>query len=253
MNASQKIAVLLVMLLGISLCLLMFWQAKESKRQSVTNNDTIVASQPPVPAQEIVRPIPAHGLVRIHDIDASIIIELKYATADNFTGQVLYHDTVAYLQRDVAEMLHTANVYLQTIRPELRLLVYDAARPLSVQQKMWEKIQDTPYRRYIAHPDRTGLHNYGAAVDITLCNTQGQVLDMGTPFDHFGKAASVAREEELLEHGMLTARHVENRKLLRQVMRHAGFTSISGEWWHFNACSLTEAKKRYAVIERINE
>ncbi|MDR3094454.1 MAG: M15 family metallopeptidase [Bacteroidales bacterium] len=247
MKTSQKIAVLVV--LAGSLCLLVFWQNKGIKHPTVDDIDTVVVSQPSVQPPEAVRPAPAQGLVRIRDIDSSIIIELKYATADNFTGQALYDDAEAYLQRDVAEMLHTAGAYLQTIRPELRLLVYDAARPLNVQQKMWEKVKDTPYRKYVAHPDRTGLHNYGAAVDITLCSTQGQVLDMGTPFDYFGEAASVAREGDLMKRGKLTARQVENRKLLRQVMRHAGFTGISGEWWHFNACPLAEAKQRYNLIE----
>ncbi|MDR0814187.1 MAG: M15 family metallopeptidase, partial [Bacteroidales bacterium] len=192
MKASQKIAVCVVAVLVSILCLLVFWQDKESKRPIIADSDMIEVLKPPAQPQKNIRQIPAQGLVRILDIDTAVIIELKYATADNFTGQVLYDDAEAYLQRNVAEMLHTAGVYLQTVRPDLRLLVYDAARPLSVQQKMWEKVKDTPYRNYVARPDRTGLHNYGAAVDITLCNKQGQALDMGTPFDYFGEAAGVA-------------------------------------------------------------
>ena len=183
-------------------------------------------------------------------VDSSILVDLKYATTDNFTGMVLYDDFGgAYLQTDVARMLVDAQRYLKTLHPELRLLVYDAARPLSVQRIMWERVKDTKYHRYVAHPDRLSLHNFGAAVDLTLADHSGQTLDMGTPFDHFGRAAGINEEEELVRQGLLTRQQVQNRQLLRQVMRHAGFRSISGEWWHFNACTLQEAKQRYTLIE----
>ena len=183
-------------------------------------------------------------------VDSSILVDLKYATTDNFTGMVLYDGfDGAYLQADVARMLTDAQRYLKTLHPELRMLVYDAVRPLSVQRIMWERVKDTKYHRYVAHPDRLSLHNFGAAVDLTLADYSGQALDMGTPFDHFGRAAGINDEEELVRQGLLTRQQVENRQLLRQVMRHAGFRSISGEWWHFNACSLQEARQRYTLIE----
>lgn len=193
------------------------------------------------------KPLP-HGLVRIRDIDASIFIDLKYATTDNFTGKILYYDTVAYLQRETAEKLHAAGQRLKSLRPDLRLLVYDATRPLNVQKKMWEAVQNTPYRRYVADPKRTSLHNYGAAVDLTLADRNGKPLDMGTAFDHFGEAANVVREDDLLKRGILTPQQVKNRRLLREVMQASGFQSISGEWWHFNACTLAEAQERYPLL-----
>ena len=183
-------------------------------------------------------------------VNSSILVDLKYATTDNFTGMVLYEGFGgAYLQADVARMLFEAQRYLKTLHPELRLLVYDAARPLSVQRIMWERVKDTKFHRYVAHPDRLSLHNFGAAVDLTLAGDQGQPLDMGTPFDHFGLAAGISDEEGLVRQGVLTRQQAENRQLLRQVMRYAGFRSISGEWWHFNACSLQEAEKRYTLVE----
>jgi len=189
-------------------------------------------------------------LVNILDIDNSIFVDLKYATTDNFTGMALYDDfDGAYLQPDVAQMLSEAHRYLKSLYPGLRLLVYDAVRPLSVQRTMWECVKNTPYRRYVAHPDRFSLHNYGAAVDLTIADSLGQPLDMGTPFDYFGRTAGITDEEELIRQGILNRQQVQNRQLLRQVMRHAGFRSISGEWWHFNACSLQEAKQRYKLIE----
>ncbi len=220
----------------------------EAPGQSVPDSivyDTLKAS-----GSKSHRILDSMHLVSIHNIDHTIFVDLKYVTTDNFTGRVLYDDlTDAYLQPDVALMLAEAHRHLKILHPGLRLLVYDAVRPLSVQRIMWEYTKDTKYRSYIADPDKAGLHNYGAAVDLTLADTLMRPLDMGTPFDYFGKAAGISNEQELLEQGVLNAQQIQNRQLLRQVMRHAGFRSISGEWWHFNACSLQEAKKRYALIE----
>jgi len=190
------------------------------------------------------------NLVHILDTDCSILIDLKYATTDNFTGMVLYDGIdCAFLQPDVARMLAEAHHYLKSLYPDLRLLVYDALRPLSVQQTMWERVKDTPYHRYVAHPDRLSLHNFGAAVDLTIADSLGRQLDMGTSFDHFGRAAGISDEEGLIRQGILSRHQVQNRQLLRKVMHHAGFRTVSGEWWHFNACSLQEAKQRYELIE----
>ena len=195
-------------------------------------------------------PSETSNLVNISSIDSSILIDLKYATTDNFTGMTLYDGfDGACLQPDVVLMLAEAGSYLKTLHSGLRLLVYDAVRPLSVQQKMWDRVKDTPYHSYVAHPDRLSLHNFGAAVDLTLADSLGNPLDMGAPFDHFGRAAAIRDEEGLIREGILTRPQVQNRQLLRQVMRHAGFRTVSGEWWHFNACSLQEAKERYTLIE----
>ena len=240
MKARWLICVLCVMTIVV-ICLV-------EKRNG--NKDTIPEATSPQPETSNSNLKFETLLVNIRDIDSAFIVNLKYATTDNFTGIVLYDGVDgAYLQPDVARMLADAHRYLKTLRPGLRLLVYDAARPLSVQRVMWERVKDTKYHRYVAHPDRLSLHNFGAAVDLTLADTLGQPLDMGTPFDYFGRAAGISNEQELIRQGILTRQQVQNRQLLRQVMIHAGFRSISGEWWHFNACSLQEAKQRYKLIE----
>lgn len=189
-------------------------------------------------------------LVNIKKLDPTILSDLKYATTDNFTKTVLY-DTLSnvYLHPIAAKKLVKAQQYLKEINPSLNLLVYDAVRPLSVQRRMYKVVQNTRYAAYVANPVRTGLHNYGMAVDLTICNEQGVPLDMGTAFDFFGKAAGINREQELVKEGVLTRQQVENRDLLRKVMIQAGFRTIRGEWWHFNAVSLNEAKQTYKVIE----
>lgn len=190
------------------------------------------------------------GLKNIHTLDSTIHVDLKYATTDNFTKEILYDDlTEAYLHPIAAQKLAKAQQLLKEIDPDLSLLVYDAGRPMSVQKKMYKVVQNTPYREYVADPSKTGMHNYGMAVDLTICRSDGTALDMGTSFDFFGKAAGINQEEQLLNEGLLTREQINNRKLLRKVMTEAGFITIRGEWWHFNAVSRSEAKRDVKVIE----
>jgi len=192
----------------------------------------------------------AKNLVNVSEKDRSIKFDLKYATTDNFTKTILYDNLLnIYLHHVAAEKLIKAQAYLKSLHPEYSLLVYDAVRPLSVQKKMYTVVQNTKYAAYVANPQRTGLHNYGMAVDLTICDLNGKALDMGTPFDFFGSAAGINKEEELILKGILTRKQVNNRKLLRKVMLYAGFRTIRGEWWHFNAVSLSEAKQSYKLIE----
>jgi len=190
------------------------------------------------------------NVVNVNKMDSSIRYDLKYATTDNFTKTILYDNLLnIYLHPLAADKLVKAQKYLKSLHPELGLLVYDAVRPLSVQRKMYKVVQNTQYAAYVANPSRTGLHNYGMAVDLTICDKQGMPLDMGTPFDFFGKAAGINKETELIAQGVLTKKQVANRKLLRKVMTYAGFLTIKGEWWHFNAVSLSEARRSYKIIE----
>lgn len=190
------------------------------------------------------------GLVNILELDRSIKVEIKYSTTDNFTGTILYDSLYqAYLHPLAADKLIKAQKLLKSNDTTLSLLIYDAARPMSVQRKMYAVVQNTPYHAYVANPSRTGMHNYGMAVDLTICTEDGTPLDMGTPFDYFGRAAGINKEDQLISEGILTAKQVENRRLLRRIMTEAGFIAIRGEWWHFNASSLEYAQKNISLIE----
>jgi D-alanyl-D-alanine dipeptidase len=191
------------------------------------------------------------GLVDVCKLDSSIHFDLRYAGRNNFTKIILY-DTLTriYLQPDVARKLIKAQRQLKLMHPSLSLIVWDAARPLGVQRKMYEQVSGTLYQNYVASPRKTGLHNYGCAVDLGLCHADGDsLLDMGTPFDFFGKEAGITHEEEFVAQGLLTRQQVGNRRLLRDVMLDAGFLTVKGEWWHFNSCRLPEAKRKYRLID----
>ena len=190
------------------------------------------------------------GLVDVNHLDPEIAVKLKYSSTDNFTGANLYGGLQrAYLQREAAEMLAKASARLRELYPGYRLLVADAARPLSVQKVMYSFVKNTPRQWYIANPGRTSIHNYGAAVDLTILDSSGEKLDMGTPLDYFGPLAEPRREQEFLESGKLTEDQVANRGKLRDVMIYAGFIPLSIEWWHFNAFNRETTLSRYELIE----
>lgn len=191
------------------------------------------------------------GYVNVKDADASIEVSLMYARADNFTGRVLYADLrEAYLHPKAAAALAKAQRRLKQLRPDLSLKVYDAARPMHIQQKMWDVVKNTPKDIYVSNPAHGGgMHNYGLAVDITLCDARGDTLDMGTKVDYMGRAAHIDREEALVASHAISRRARANRQLLREVMTYGGFRPLRTEWWHFNLVSRAVAKKYYKVIK----
>lgn len=194
----------------------------------------------------------AAGLVDVQSLDTTIRVDLKYSTEDNFLGFDVYGAlNTCYLQPDVAEKLVMASAYLHEEHPGYALLVYDGARPRSIQQRMWDTVKTMPVRQatYVSNPIAGSLHNFGAAVDLTICDSLGQPLDMGTPYDYFGDRAHTDNEAYLLGIGELTQEHLNNRKLLRRIMRKAGFFGIQTEWWHFNSCTREAAAVKYIIIE----
>ena len=190
-------------------------------------------------------------LVDVSSMDTTLRIELVYATENNFLGQAVYSGmTRAWLHPDAAGKLLAAHRLLKREHPQWRFMIYDAARPMSVQRKMWALVRGTDKTNYVGNPaNGGGLHNYGLAVDLTILDERGMPLPMGSPFDYFGEEAHTYDEEALLKNGLITRGEYENRRLLRRLMRKAGFRSIPYEWWHFNACTRAEARQDYPVID----
>ena len=166
------------------------------------------------------------GLVNVGRMDPTLKIDLMYTRADNFTGKVLYEDLQeAYLHPEAAKALLQAQKRLKELYPGYSLIIYDAARPMSVQQKMWNVVKGTSQNIYVSNPARGGgLHNYGLAVDVSIADEKGNPLPMGTKVDR------------------------RNRLLLRRVMTDVGYKPLRSEWWHFNFRSREEAKRNYKVI-----
>jgi zinc D-Ala-D-Ala dipeptidase len=161
-------------------------------------------------------------LVEVKRVVPGVVLDIRYATTNNFTGQLLYPSDKCYLRRATAEKL--AHVQ-EELRPMgLGLKIYDGYRPLSVQRKMW---QVYPHPGYVADPKRGSRHNRGAAVDLTLVHADDSGVLMPSPFDSFTETAHRNSTNAPPE-------AIANRTLLERVMAENGFVGLPTEWWHFD-------------------
>jgi len=166
---------------------------------------------------------------------AGIAVDLRYATPNNFTGRDLYSPfDCAWLHRDAAAALEQVVAWLAQQAPGHTALVLDALRPQRVQQQLWDALDGTDLRIYLADPARGSIHSYGMALDLTLLDAAGRELDMGTGFDDMTALSHPALEQGFLRTGALSDAQVANRRLLRDAMVQAGFVGIDTEWWHFD-------------------
>jgi D-alanyl-D-alanine dipeptidase len=167
---------------------------------------------------------PPHDLVDAGRLVPDAVLDVRYATAANFVGRVLYPQARCLLRRPVAERLARAAARLR--REGLRLRIHDCYRPLSVQREMWAAF---PREGYVANPARGSNHNRGAAVDVGLAAPDGGPVEMPTDYDAFEPRAHAGATE-----GVSPAAR-RNRDLLRRAMEAEGFRVNRMEWWHFDA------------------
>lgn len=216
---------------------------------STQRKDSVIVPQKK-PYSQMAHYMDSLGLTNINKADSTIKVNLMYATPDNFTGRKLYDDlTDAYLHPDAAKALIKAQQALRKRQSSFRLIIYDAARPMSIQKKMWDVVKGTSKYMYVSNPDHGGgLHNYGLAVDISISDSLGTPLSMGTEVDHMGTESHITQEMDLIRVGKITEQERQNRILLRQVMKEGGFRTLPTEWWHFNLCSRSTARQKYQLI-----
>lgn len=203
-------------------------------------------------ADSLARLMAGAGMVDAAAADDAIMVSLMYARDDNFTGAALYPAGFnrAFLHPEAAAAMAKAQSELTASHPGLRIMIADAARPMSVQRRMYQRVKGTPKAPYVSNPAHGGgLHNYGLAVDVTIVDALGRPLDMGTPVDHLGPEAGIDREEALVAAGTISGAARQNRLILRRVMKAGGFTPLRSEWWHFNLRSRREAVRRYRLLD----
>jgi len=250
----RRIIILAFLSCAFCLWILSCRSNKETQEITVIANSVALESEEslePVKYTEMEQKLLDFGLVDIAEVDSTIGVELVYATPNNFLGHVLYPDIHhAFAIPAMAQKLVRAQQRLKAARPDLSLLIYDAARPLSVQQEMWMSVKGTPNVSFVANPAKgRGMHNYGAAVDITIMDSTGRPLPMGSKHDYFGPEARIDHEAELVANGLITNEELENRKLLRHVMTESGFITCISEWWHFNHIPSIRAKEELRIID----
>lgn len=179
-----------------------------------------------------------------------VFVDLRYASKKNFMNEDLYGEFKTALLHHVAfEKLEAASKELQKTKPGWSFLVFDALRPRSIQVKLFDRVKGTPQQKYVGNPKKGSIHNFGFAIDLSLADENGKEVDMGTPFDDFSDLAQPALEPTMLKSGKLSGAQLENRHLLRAVMKKAGFLQLPLEWWHYDALPAAEVKRKYKIIE----
>ncbi|AVV36988.1 MULTISPECIES: D-alanyl-D-alanine dipeptidase [Pantoea] len=161
------------------------------------------------------------NLVDIAEAFPQSAIDLKYATADNLTGQPIYRDARCLLHVDAARAL-AKSIDIANVAG-YSLLILDAYRPPAAQAILW---QACPNQDYVAPLTRGSNHSRGTAVDVTLIDEQGEIVDMGTGFDEMS-------EHSHPYHPAVPLQAQRNRLMLNAIMLGGGFTGIATEWWHF--------------------
>lgn len=163
-------------------------------------------------------------MVELRSLMPDIVYDLRYATTNNFTGKRMYSGNTrhAFLRKPAAEALAKVQQELKT--KGLGLKVFDAYRPYSVSVKFWELIKD---EKYVANPVKGSGHNRGIAVDLTLIELKARKeVNMGTGFDNFSDSAHHSFES-------FDPEIIQNRKILREIMKKYGFEMFDSEWWHY--------------------
>ena len=161
-------------------------------------------------------------MVNLRHFNAGFIIDIPYSTTNNITGQKLYDCNECYLlYQTVKDLLIAQKVFRQK---GFKVKLLDCYRPYDVQKILYEAF---PISGYVADPVGGSIHNRGTAVDLTLVDSSGNELDMGSEYDELSVRSN---------HGYIgfSDTVLQNRKLLRETMNNCNFVTIRLEWWHYN-------------------
>lgn len=168
--------------------------------------------------------------VNLKDYSKDFVYDMKYATSDNFLKAKVYDCAECFLRLKTVKAMLNANA--EFIKKGYKIKIFDCYRPLDIQKRMWKIV---PNPEYVANPSKGSIHNRGGAVDITLVDSNGVALDMGTTFDFFGIEASHNYQN-------LSQEIKSNREVLKTIMIQNGFNSLDSEWWHYNLKSALNDK-----------
>jgi D-alanyl-D-alanine dipeptidase len=169
------------------------------------------------------------GYINVHDVDPSIIVDLKYATTDNFTHQIIYDFDQAIARIDTVHKLAAAS---KALKPQgYRLRIWDSYRPIYAQKKLFEVYPDPVW---VAEPDPNFSHQKGITFDLTLTDLAGENVEMPTPFDDF---TGLAKRQQYDSWTPAAQKHYD---ILNDAMTNAGFNGYENEWWDFRDADADE-------------
>ncbi len=197
-------------------------QEKETSIERESRQAEQLPEQLPEPADT--------DFVRIMDYIPDIVIDLKYATVDNFTGTVIYDFKDAYLRYGTVKKLAVAQEKFKAMGYYIK--IWDAYRPFAAQEKLW---QVCPNPRYVANPaNGMKAHNLGGTIDMTLVTFDGNEVEMPTAFDDFSLRAD-------RDYSDVSETAAENARMMESVMTECGFRGYAGEWWDYSDTTAYEA------------
>ncbi|MBQ8382619.1 MAG: M15 family metallopeptidase [Clostridia bacterium] len=197
-----------------------------------TTAETTTIAAPPI-TEPIQPPEPADtDLVLLSDYLPEAALDIRYATTNNFTGQVIYDAAAPRLRYGTVKKLRTVCEKLEDAG--YRLVIWDAWRPAEAQWKLWNICPDPTY---VSNPNNGySSHTRGGTVDISLVRPDGTPVEMPTDFDDFSKAAD-------LDFSDVSAEAAKNAELLQSVMTECGFKPYRAEWWHFTDTTAYEVQE----------
>ena len=218
----KKYCILLLVLL-LTGCARREYYEDTYETETETTVQTESAVIPATTLPMLVPPESDDAFVRVLDYIPSASQELRYATKNNFTGQVIYDFQDAYLRYGTVKKLMAVSGDLAYLGLDLK--IWDGFRPVSAQFRLWEACPDPTY---VANPN-TGFssHSRGNTVDVTLVDETGRELPMPTGFDDFSAKAD-------RDYSDCTETEAGNAQILEILMEKHGFTGYAGEWWHFS-------------------
>jgi zinc D-Ala-D-Ala dipeptidase len=165
-------------------------------------------------------------LVELVKLDPAIKLDMRYATDNNFTGQVLYSEARAFLAAPAAHAIARASKAANA--EGFGLTIFDAYRPWRVTKQLWDATPSGPKKNYVANPKRGSKHNRGCAVDLSLYDLNTGILaEMPSEFDDFSEKAH-------RDYRAASSTAIANRTRLQRYMETEGFVGLSNEWWHFD-------------------
>ncbi len=220
----MKQLILLVVALGFINC-----QGVATKIETMKTSDSL-------PTVEVPTPMPTptvtpkkeevkDGLVELVKLDETIKLDIRYATANNFVGKVIYKEARAFMQKPAAEAI--VRIHQNLKKQNLGLVIFDGYRPLSATKLFWE-VTPADKKKFVANPKNGSRHNRGCAVDLSLFDLKtGENLNMPTEYDDFTEKAAA-------DYSGATEAQRKNREILRKTMEADGFNVYTAEWWHFD-------------------
>ena len=174
-------------------------------------------------------------LVEVKTVIPDIVLDIRYATTNNFTGKILYPSARCFLRRNCVERLAKAQKEFKALGYGLK--IYDGYRPLSVQRRMWEVY---PNEGYVANPAKGSKHNRGAAVDVTMVKPDGSEVSMTSPYDDFTEKAH-------RDYAGGTPEERKHRQILEDILTKNGFIGLKTEWWHFD----DQNWRQYPIMDEV--